>query len=118
MLTRNALTCSNQTVAASALVVDPSMRNIPAKDNIDASPTARVVDLVEEILASTTHTRPVSLTMRLTELGVTSIQMVSLMLAVESAFQLTIPQSDITPENFQSIGSIATLVDRLQTRPA
>jgi acyl carrier protein len=101
---------------ASALVVDPIMRTIQASDNIDASPTARIVDLVEQLLASTTHTRPVSLTMRLTDLGVTSIQMVSLMLAVESAFQLTIPQSDITPENFHSIASIAALVDRLQPR--
>jgi len=118
MLTRNALTCSNQTVTLSAFVVDPIMRTIQANDNIDASPTARVVDLVERILASTTHTRPISLTMRLADLGVTSIQMVSLMLAVESAFQLTIPQSDITPENFQSIASIAALIDRLQPHPA
>jgi acyl carrier protein len=93
------------------------MRTIQANDNIDASSTARVVELVEQILASSTHTRPVSLTMRLTDLGVTSIQMVSLMLAVESAFQLTIPQSDITPENFHCIASIAALVDRLQPRP-
>jgi acyl carrier protein len=44
------------------------------------------------------------------------MQMVSLMLAVESEFQLSIPQSDITPENFLSIASIAALIERLQPR--
>lgn len=117
MLTRNAPTCSNQIGAVSTLEVDPIMRTNQANDNIDASPTARVVALVERILASATQTRPVSLTMRLADLGVTSIQMVSLMLAVESAFQLTIPQADITPENFHSIASIAALIDRLQPHP-
>jgi acyl carrier protein len=32
------------------------------------------------------------------------------MLGVEAAFDLTIPQSDITPENFQSIHAIERLV--------
>jgi acyl carrier protein len=92
------------------------MHTIQANDSIDASPMVRVVGLVERILASTNHTRPVSLTMRLADLGVTSIQMVSLMLAVESEFQLSIPQSDITPENFLSITSITALIERLQPR--
>jgi acyl carrier protein len=37
-----------------------------------------------------------------------------LMLTVEAEFDLTIPQSDITPENFQSIASIAALIQRLR----
>lgn len=116
MLTWKAPTCFNHAVAVSALEASPAMHTSQANDSIDASTTVRVVGLVEHILASTQHTRPVSLTMRLAELGVTSMQMVSLMLAVESEFQLSIPQSDITPENFLSIASIAALIERLQPR--
>lgn len=51
----------------------------------------------------------------LSELGVSSLKMVSLMLSVEAEFDLSIPQNDITPENFRSISSIETLVGRLLT---
>jgi acyl carrier protein len=37
------------------------------------------------------------------------------MLAVEVEFGITIPQSDITPDNFRSVASVEALVARLQT---
>jgi acyl carrier protein len=49
----------------------------------------------------------------LSELGVSSLKMVSLMLSVEMEFDVSIPQNDITPENFRSINSIEKLVTRL-----
>ncbi len=39
--------------------------------------------------------------------------MVNLMLAVEAEFNLTIPQEDITPENFSSIAAVESLISRL-----
>jgi acyl carrier protein len=36
--------------------------------------------------------------------------MVNLMLAVEAEFDFTIPQSEITPENFQSVETLNRLV--------
>ena len=42
-----------------------------------------------------------------------SIKMVNLMLAIEVEFGLTIPQAEITPENFESIVSVERLVRRL-----
>jgi acyl carrier protein len=50
---------------------------------------------------------------RLSELGMSSIKMVNLMLAVETEFDLTIPQGDITPDNFRSVASVEALVARL-----
>ena len=47
--------------------------------------------------------------------GLTSLDMVNLMLAVESAFGIMIPQSAMTPENFTSIATIETLVSTLLT---
>jgi len=42
-----------------------------------------------------------------------SIKMVNLMLATEVEFNLTIPQAEITPDNFESIVSVEQLVRRL-----
>jgi acyl carrier protein len=45
--------------------------------------------------------------------GLTSLDMVNLMLAVEGEFDIEIPQSDMTPVNFRSIASIEAVVRRL-----
>jgi acyl carrier protein len=39
--------------------------------------------------------------------------MVNLMLAVEVEFDISIPQTDITPDNFRSVASVEALVARL-----
>jgi acyl carrier protein len=46
----------------------------------------------------------------LVDVGLTSMDMVNLMLAVEAEFDFTIPQSEITPENFQSVDTLTRLV--------
>jgi acyl carrier protein len=38
------------------------------------------------------------------------MDMVNLMLGVESEFDFTIPQSEITPENFQSVKTLERMV--------
>lgn len=54
---------------------------------------------------------------RLVDIGLTSMDMVSLMLAVEAEFDFTIPQSEITPENFQSVASLERMIVQ-QLEPA
>jgi acyl carrier protein len=49
---------------------------------------------------------------QLSDLGVSSLKMVNLMLAVELEFDIAIAQSDITPENFHSVTAIQALVVR------
>ena len=74
----------------------------------------RLIGLVEQILG----TAPVShfpVERQLSELGLSSLKMVNLMLAVELEFNLMIPQADITPENFHSLVSIEHLIERLGT---
>ena len=46
----------------------------------------------------------------LREAGLTSLDMVNLMLAIEAEFDIEIPQSAMTPENFDTIGAIEGLV--------
>jgi acyl carrier protein len=77
----------------------------------------RLIALVEQILGRPSDGAfPVE--ERLSDLGMSSIKMVNLMLAVESEFDIMIPQSDITPENFHSVAAIEALIVRLGTAVA
>ena len=70
----------------------------------------RILALVKTILqqnAMTAEVRPDSL---LVDVGLTSMDMVNLMLGVEAEFDFTIPQDEITPDNFQSIKTLERMV--------
>jgi acyl carrier protein len=70
----------------------------------------RVMALVKAILDQNAITATVDADTRLVDVGLTSMDMVNLMLGVEAEFDFTIPQSEITPENFQSVKSLETMV--------
>ena len=71
----------------------------------------RVVSLVQEILAQNEITSDIAPGVRLVDVGLTSMDMVNLMLGVEAEFDLTIPQDQITPENFQSVETLERMVE-------
>jgi len=74
----------------------------------------RLIGLVKQVSGSAAvFPHPFPLDTQLSELGVTSLKMVNLMLAVELEFDIAIPQPDITPENFQSVRAIQSLVERM-----
>jgi acyl carrier protein len=73
----------------------------------------RLISLVRAVLgAGSVIPNPFPLEAQLSDLGISSIKMVNLMLAVEVEFDIAIAQGDITPENFHSLQSIEMLVDR------
>jgi acyl carrier protein len=47
--------------------------------------------------------------------GLSSIGMVALMLAIESKFDITIPNADLVPDNFRSVQAVQSLLTRLQS---
>lgn len=49
----------------------------------------------------------------LRSVGLSSLDMVNLVLSVEAEFGVSIPDADITPAQFRSIATIATLVTAL-----
>jgi len=55
---------------------------------------------------------------RLADLGMSSIRMVTLMLAAEAEFGVSIPQGEITPENFRTVASVEALLEKLLARAA
>jgi acyl carrier protein len=71
----------------------------------------RLVGLVKAVLGSGgVVPEPFPLDAQLSDLGISSLKMVNLMLAVEVEFDIAIAQADITPENFHSLASIEALI--------
>ena len=77
----------------------------------------RIIKLVKGILEQNSLTADVTPQARLVDVGLTSMDMVNLMLGVEAEFDFTIPQSEITPENFQSVETLERMV-ATQLQPA
>ena len=78
---------------------------------------SRLLALVKSILKQNAITADLEPKTLLVDVGLTSMDMVNLMLAVEAEFDFTIPQPEITPENFQSVETLTSLVAR-QLAPA
>jgi acyl carrier protein len=76
-------------------------------------PEDRIVTHVQRLLAERSITGPVCPEDDLREVGLTSLDMVNLMLAVEAEFDLMIPVGHITPANFKSIAAISRLIIEL-----
>ena len=77
---------------------------------ITASIQDRVLSVVRSILQQTPVTVDVHPESRLVDIGLNSMDMVALMLKVEAEFDLTLPQPEITPENFQSVKTLEILI--------
>ena len=76
-----------------------------------------IIRLVKGILEQNSLAADVTPQVRLVDVGLTSMDMVNLMLGVEAEFDFTIPQSEITPENFQSVETLERMV-ATQLQPA
>ena len=78
--------------------------------SFDADIRNRIVILVKGILEQNSMSAEVTTDAPLVDIGLTSMDMVNLMLGVEAEFDFTIPQSEITPENFQSVETLERMV--------
>ena len=76
----------------------------------NADVQSRLRGLVAAILEQNAIAVELDVQSRLVDVGLTSMDMVNLMLGVEAEFDFTIPQSEITPENFQSIRTLELMV--------
>ena len=82
-------------------------------DRTDTNSTERVAQLVRQLMAKRSIDRSVGYDDVLGECGLSSLDMVNLMLAVETEFDIKIPDRDMTPSNFRSIAQIDKLVSAL-----
>lgn len=81
---------------------------------IEIAPNVAVGDVVRKVLDARSIAQKVLPHDDLREAGLTSLDMVSLVLSVESEFGIKIPEREITPTNFRTIATIETLVARLR----
>jgi acyl carrier protein len=80
----------------------------------------RVAAIVRALLAKRSIERDLGYGDDLGECGLSSLDLVNLMLAVETEFGISIPESDMRPGNFRSVAQIDALIARVmrQTAPA
>jgi acyl carrier protein len=72
----------------------------------------RILALVRTILDQNSIVAELVPESRLADIGLASVDMVNLMLGVEAEFDLTIPQCEITPDNFRSVQMIERMITR------
>lgn len=78
--------------------------------DFSASIQERVLTVVRSVLKENALIADVHPESRLVDIGLDSMDMVALMLKVEAEFDLTLPQPEITPENFQSVKTLEVLI--------
>jgi acyl carrier protein len=73
----------------------------------------KIAAIVQALLAKRAGAVVVAADQNLTDAGLTSLDMVGLMLAVEDEFEIEIPQRRMTPANFRTIEAIEKLVGQV-----
>jgi acyl carrier protein len=95
--------------------VSAAKSNAAKSMNVDVASTGGVTEVVRRILIERSIDGTVTAEADLREIGLTSLDMVDLVLSVECAFDLQIPEAQITPANFRSISAIDALVTALRS---
>jgi len=80
----------------------------------DVSSRDKIFRIVERFLAQRSIDRTLHPEDNLRDVGITSLDMVNIVLQVESACGVTIPDREITPANFRSVAAIDSLITSLR----
>jgi acyl carrier protein len=94
--------------------VDAAKSNTATAVETNARFGGGVTEVVRRMLMERSIDGTVTADADLREIGLTSLDMVDLVLSVECAFDLQIPEAQITPANFRSISAIDALVSTLR----
>jgi acyl carrier protein len=113
--------CDGQLLAASpkyclgrgALLpgVPPILKSPMPRDALE--PESKIADIVHRLLRDRSVDREFGVEDNLRDVGLTSLDMTSLVFAVEAEFAIAIPDRAITPANFTSVASVGRLVRTL-----
>ena len=100
--------CKSQTTVNTSHSLDLQMDVAAA-----TSPSERISRIVEGFLAKRQAKAEVTPDLDLRTAGLSSLDLVNLMLAVETEFDIFIPEKQMTPQNFRSVSAIEALVASL-----
>jgi acyl carrier protein len=73
-------------------------------------PEPKIADIVRRLLRDRSIDREFAFEDNLRDVGLTSLDMTSLVFAIEAEFSIEIPDRAITPANFTSVASIGRLI--------
>jgi len=76
----------------------------------------RIAGVVQRLLGEHSIDRVLGADEDLRQAGLSSLDMVSLVLSVEEEFELMVPEVSIMPANFRSIAAISHLVESLRSK--
>ncbi|THD46406.1 MAG: acyl carrier protein [Bradyrhizobium sp.] len=79
-----------------------------------ATPDVKIRDLASEFAPGLPADPERARGADLRDCGLTSMASVRLMLAIEAAFGVAIPDAELTPENFRTLATIEALIARLK----
>ncbi|WP_305524898.1 phosphopantetheine-binding protein [Methylobacterium amylolyticum] len=82
------------------------------------SVTARTMGLAQRIAAGDARRPDFGAEDALVDVGLSSLDLVNLMVAVEAEFDILIPPTLLNPKNFHSIGAIARMVESVRAGQA
>jgi acyl carrier protein len=85
-------------------------------DSNAQSVAERIAGVVQRLLAEHLIDHIVGAEEDLRQAGLSSLDMVSLVLSVEEEFELMVPEVSIMPSNFRSIAAISLLVESLRSK--
>jgi acyl carrier protein len=95
--------------------VNVGMSEVSVPPQINGQPVlSQVMTLLKGIRPLMANGEAYEQNTTLGDVGFTSLEMVNVMLAVETAFDFMIPAGDITPGNFKTAASIAAMISRLR----
>lgn len=77
---------------------------------MSGSSVARITEIAARMLRKRGAVQSPSAAQNLRDAGLTSLDMVNLMLSIEAEFDIEIAQEQMTPENFDTIAAIEALV--------
>src|SRR5690348_12412444 len=103
--------------AAVLLPISAFHERMPMSQPNTQSLEERIAGIVQRLLAEHAIDRAVGPEEDLRLAGLSSLDMVSLVLSVEEEFDLMVPEVSIMPTNFRSIAAISHLVDSLRKVP-
>lgn len=83
-------------------------------DIASADVTDRTLGLAREILAQQARDRDFRPEDALVDVGLSSLDLVNLMVAIEAAFDIMIPPAYLKPANFYSIETIARMIEAVK----
>lgn len=73
----------------------------------------KLVKVLRDHLPEAGDDRPLASEDELVALGIDSLRLVELIIGLEESLNIVIPDDEMTAENFSTVGSVSSLVERL-----